>query len=556
MSARLMNALGASELERTICATAGIAGTTLAPRPLAGGRSRAVAPRALRARLGLEPDVDRAAPVAQAARRAQGRRAARRHRPVPQPHRARGRRAPRPLPGTDAALALGMMRAIVDAGLADEDWCRAHADGYDELLARLGERPVERARRALRRRRRDDRARGPRVRPTQPALLRLGVGAQRHLGAPIAYRTLACLPALVGAWRHVGGGCSYVPTATAAASPRPRSQRAELRPGPVRTINMSQLGAALTDPSLDPPVKALVVLELEPGRDRARPGARAAGLRREDLFTVVLEQFMTDTARHADVVLPATTQLEHLDALLLGPPLPDLERAGDRAGRRGEAEHRDLPAAGRAAGLDDPLLPRDRRGAARPAARRLAEERPSCASAAGPRSTSARAPTPHADGGFARTEVGQRSLLRGRLRCRSPAEVADEALAERFPLALVTPKTHLFLNSTFAEPAPPALGAARARGGRASRPTRSARGIADGAVVRVCNDRGAFSAPRACRTTRARACSVAPMGWWNARLRRRPQRAGDDVAAADGDRQRADLQRQPRRARAAQRMRP
>ena len=150
---------------------------------------------------------------------------------------------------------------------------------------------------------------------TQPALLRLGVGAQRHLGAPVAYRTIACLPALVGAWRHRGGGCSYIPTATASAIPSAVLDGAELRPGEVRRINMSQLGAALTDPELEPPVKALVVWSSNPAQIAPDQELVLAGLRREDLFTLVIEQFMTDTARHADVILPATTQLEHLDAV-------------------------------------------------------------------------------------------------------------------------------------------------------------------------------------------------------------------------------------------------
>ena len=223
----------------------------------------------------------------------------------------------RPLPGTDAALALGMMRAVVDAGLADEEWCRAHADGYDELLERLGEHPVEHWAGDLRRRRRD---RSTRVAldfaRTQPALLRLGVGAQRHLGAPIAYRTAACLPALVGAWRHRGGGCSYIPTATAAAVVERRSSTApSCGPAGRGGSTCRSSATALTDPELDPPVKALVVWSSNPAQVAPDQERVLEGLRREDLFTVVIEQFMTDTARHADVILPATTQLEHLDAL-------------------------------------------------------------------------------------------------------------------------------------------------------------------------------------------------------------------------------------------------
>ena len=315
MGHRFMNALGASELVRTICATAGVRGIDLTTGP---------SPE-------VDPDLWHHArtivawgwnPMSTAphlwrkileARRAGARLI------VIDPFRSRTARVAdehlAPLPGTDAALALGMMRAIVDAGLADEDWCRAHADGYDELVARLAERsvsecaaecgvPADRIEAAAR-----EFATG------QPSLLRLGVGAQRHLGAPIAYRTVACLPALAGAWRHVGGGLSYVPRFDSGVD-KASLERTDLRPAPVRSLNMSQLGAALTDPALDPPVSAMVVWNSNPAAVAPEQEAVLRGLRREDLFTVVLEQFMTDTARHADVVLPATTQLEHLDALL------------------------------------------------------------------------------------------------------------------------------------------------------------------------------------------------------------------------------------------------
>jgi anaerobic selenocysteine-containing dehydrogenase len=131
----------------------------------------------------------------------------------------------------------------------------------------------------------------------------------------VAYRTIACLPALTGAWRHEGGGCSYIPTATAGAVSEGPFKRVDLRPHEVRRINMSQLGDALTDTELDPPVAALVCWSSNPAQIAPEQGKVLAGLRREDLFTVVLEQFMTDTAAHADVVLPSTTQLEHLDLI-------------------------------------------------------------------------------------------------------------------------------------------------------------------------------------------------------------------------------------------------
>ena len=254
---------------------------------------------------------------------------------------------------------------------------------------------------------------------------------------------------------------------------------------------------------------------------------------------------MTDTAALADVVLPATTQLEHLDVVFswghhyLTWNEPAIEPLG-----RGQAEHRDLPAARRA--------PRPRRSAASrsptpssstrcwPASRRTA-----CASAAGRRSTSARGRfrTPRA----ASAPRPAASTLHAEY--VPPAEVADAALAERFPLAMITPKTHLFLNSTFAnqerqhsaQPRPEVvLHPGRRRPRAASRTAAS---------VRVFNDRGAFACAARVSDDARPGVLVAPMGWWNADYAGRPQRPGDDLAAADRARQRADLQRQPRRGR-------
>ena len=522
---RFMNAIGASALVRTICARAGIAGTL--------------------ATHGVSPEVDpeewpharyvlvwgwNPMPTAPhlwrkilEARRAGARLA------VVDPFRSRTANVAdvhlSPLPGSDGALALGMMRAIVDAGLADEDWCRAHADGYDELLERLAEHPVEAwAERcgiaaAEIRRVACDFAR------TQPALLRLGVGAQRHLGAPVAYRTIACLPALVGAWRHRGGGCSYIPMATAGAIPDAVLERPDLRPGPVRSINMSQLGAALTDAELSPPVKALVVWSSNPAQVAPDQERVLAGLRRDDLFTVVSEQFMTDTAAHADVVLPATTQLEHLDAVFSwGHHYYTLNEPA--IAPRGEAKSTTETFRLIAAriGLDDPCF------------RETDEELLATLLAGEPAGIGlerlrergwvkidlGQGPTPHAEGNF-NTPSGRLGLRADWLGDAGvdplpffdpPAEAGDGALAAKFPLAMLTPKTHLFLNSTFANQ----------RRQRSAQPEphlvihpddAAARGIADGATVRVRNERGSFTC-RSRVSDEARAgVVVAPMGWWS-----------------------------------------
>jgi anaerobic selenocysteine-containing dehydrogenase len=513
MSARVMNALGASELVRTICATAGIAGVVGAH--------------------GLSPEVDPEEwpharyllvwgwnPLSTAPhlwRKLLDARKAGARLVVVDPFRSRTARVAdehlRPLPGTDAMLALGMMRAVVDAGLQDEDWCREHTDGYDELLALLDEHPLERCAEECGVEPEAIERVGLGFASTQPALLRLGVGAQRHRGAPDAYRTVACLPALTGAWRHRGGGCSYIPTAVAAAVSSHPLERVDLRPQEVRRINMSQLGMALTDPELEPPVKALVVWNSNPASIAPDQTRVLDGLAREDLFKVVLEQFMTDTARHADVVLPATTQLEHRDVVFswghhyLTWNEPAIEPLGEA---KPNTEAFRLIAA--RLGLDDPCFS----DSDEQLVEQLLERPPKGLDVEALRDRGwakidlGQGPAPHADGGFL-TQTGKLEL---RPHYEPPAEVADAGLAKRFPLALVSPKTHLFLNSTFANQ----------RRQHAAQPEpmvvlnpadAAARGVEDGAAVRVFNDRGSFSCLALVSDDARPGVIVAPMGWWN-----------------------------------------
>jgi anaerobic selenocysteine-containing dehydrogenase len=509
MSARVMNALGATNLERTICATAGYTGTLMTH--------------------GLSPEVDPEEwpnaryvivwgwnPLSTAPHlwrklldaRANGARLV-----VVDPFRSRTARVAddhlQPLPGTDAALAIGMMRAIIDAGLQAEDWCRAHADGYDELLDTLAERSVEDCA-AICGVPAEDIARvGREFASTRPALLRLGVGAQRHMGAPAAYSTIASLPALVGAWRDRGGGCSYIPLSTASAVSEYALQREDLRPGAVRTLNMAQLGDALTDPDLDPPIKAFVCWSSNPAAIAPDQERVLAGLSRDDLFVVVLEQFMTDTAQLADVVLPATTQLEHLDVLFswghhyLTWNEPAIEPRGEA---KPNTEAFRLIA--ERLGLDDPCF---RHSDQELVDALLADFDEGDLRTRGWRKIDlGQGPVPHAEGGFG-TETGRVALHADYL---PPAEVADAALAERFPLALITPKTHLFLNSTFANQARQ----------HSAQPSPSvvlnpgdalARGVNDGDQVRVFNDRGSFACAVRVSDDARPGVVVAPMGWWN-----------------------------------------
>jgi anaerobic selenocysteine-containing dehydrogenase len=509
MSARVLNALGATALERTICATAGMVGVSAAH-----GISPEVDPEEWpHARYLLVWGWNPMSTAPHLWRKLLDARKAGARLVVVDPFRSRTARVAdehlRPLPGTDAALAIGMMRAIVDAGLQDEDFCRAYADGYDELLATLAEHPVERCAELCGVPAEAIARVGREFATTGPALLRLGVGAQRHLGAPAAYSTIASLPALTGAWRERGGGCSYIPTATAAAVSSYGLQREDLRPGPVRTINMSRLGETLTDAALEPPIKALVCWSSNPASIAPDQQRVLAGLARADLFTVVLEQFMTDTARHADVVLPATTQLEHLDVVFswghhyVTWNEPAIEPLGQA---KAVTETFRLLAA--RLGLDDPCFSDSDEDLV---AELLAGTGMDGLRERGWRKVDlGQGPTPHAEGGFG-TASGRVALHAD---YRPPAEVADAALAERFPLALVTPKTHLFLNSTFANQ----------RRQHAAQPQpevvinpadAAARSVEDGAWVRIFNDRGDFACTARISDDARPGVLVAPMGWWN-----------------------------------------
>ena len=524
MSARVMNALGATDLERTICATAGMFGTVASQ-----GHSPEVDPELWpRCRLivcwgwnplSTAPHLWRLILEA----RRNGARLV-----TVDPFRSRTARLAdehvRPLPGTDAALALGAMRAMLDAHLIDEEWCRAHTTGYDELITRLEAQPVDHWASVCGVPTEQVTRLGCELVVRQPSLVRLGVGAQRHAGAEIAYRTIACLPALAGSWRHAGGGLSYIPTAIAGAVDSSSLHRPDLRPGPVRTINMAALGTALTDPALDPPVTALVVWCSNPAQVAPDAQAVRRGLSRTDLFTVVLEQFMTDTARYADVVLPATTQLEQLDALFSwGHHYLTWNEAAIAPRGEAKANTEIFRLLATRLGLNDPCFSETDEQmltalfASAPGGVTLQDLR----SRGWAKIDLGQGVAPHADGRFA-TADGRLALRCDSLADRGvdplphyapPAEVADAELASRFPLALLTPKTHLFLNSTFANQA-------RQTGAQpqpyvvVNPDDAIPRGIRDGSLVRLFNDRGDCIIPARVSDDTRPGVVVAPMGWW------------------------------------------
>jgi anaerobic selenocysteine-containing dehydrogenase len=215
-----------------------------------------------------------------------------------------------PLPGTDAALALGMMHVIIGEGLYDADYVEKYTLGFEPLKARVKDYPPETAAAICGLAPDDIVALAREYARTRPAAIRLNYGMQRHAGGGMAVRTITCLPALTGHWRDAAGGV-VLSTGDWYGMNHAALERPDLIPNRPRSINQSALGDALT--ALDPPVRAIYVYNNNPVAVCPDSQKVIAGFRREDLFTVVHEIFLTDTTDYADIVLPATTQLEHYD---------------------------------------------------------------------------------------------------------------------------------------------------------------------------------------------------------------------------------------------------
>jgi len=219
-------------------------------------------------------------------------------------------------PGSDKALALGMLHVIFRDGLEDPDYLSRHASGVEELRRLACEYTPAKVAAWTGIEAGTIETLAREYACTRPSVIRLNYGLQRNPNGGTAVQTIAMLPVVIGAWREQGGGLQ-LSTSQAFTLDRPALEMPELQKrSPLgreaRLVNMSQLGAALTE--LDsPPVKAMVVYCSNPGAVAPDQARVQAGMAREDLFTVVLEQFQTDTADYADIVLPSTTFLEHTD---------------------------------------------------------------------------------------------------------------------------------------------------------------------------------------------------------------------------------------------------
>lgn len=218
-----------------------------------------------------------------------------------------------PRPGTDGALALAILHVLVQDGLADRAFLKEYVQGADELEQKvLPHYTPEDAAAITGVPAADIRAFAHAYGNARAPFIRLGSGQSRYVNGAMTSRLITCLPAFVGAYAKKGGGL-LTSASGSHAFDKNIIRRPDLEHPGVRHINMCELGRALNDPDLTPPVKALYIYSSNPACTAPDQNQVLRGLQREDLFTVVHERFLTDTTRYADIVLPATTSLESED---------------------------------------------------------------------------------------------------------------------------------------------------------------------------------------------------------------------------------------------------
>ncbi|MDP2094984.1 MAG: molybdopterin oxidoreductase family protein [Hydrogenophaga sp.] len=520
MAARFFHRLGAAHLERTICASAGAEGlmNTL------GGKVGMKVEHFAQAKLIVIWGSNSIASnlhfwrLAQQAKRDGARLVCidpRRSETAEKCHEHIALR-----PGTDAALALALMHELIRHDWLDHDYIAQHTEGWEGLRERALQWPPERAAAVcgVPVQQITDLARA--YGTTKPAAIRLNYGMQRVRGGGNAVRAVACLPALVGAWRHPAGGLllsasGHFPVQRAAL------HRPDLLAGRTpRTINMSTIGNDLlrpASPGFGPQIEALIVYNSNPVAVAPESGKVVQGFARDDLFTVVLEHFQTDTADYADYILPATTQLEHwdihasyghTDVLLNRPAIAPLGQA-----RTNTDIFRALAAR---MGFDDPCFADD--------------DLQLCRTAFGDavsfetllehgHATLPLPDAPFAHGGFP-TASGRCTFFSPRLAAQGQDGLPDHlpnfetaGSSPHYPLAMISPPARNFLNSTFVN-----VKSLRDMEGEPLLEMHAddagARGIQSGHLVRVFNDRGEYR----CKvkvSPRARPGVVNGLGvWW------------------------------------------
>ncbi len=439
------------------------------------------------------------------------------------------------LPGTDAALALGMMHVLIKEELLDQDYIEKYTLGFDQLAQRASEWPPERVAEVCGITCEEvvglARTYGECAQRGEASLIRMNYGVQRVHGGGMAVRNIACLPALVGAWRHTAGG-----TQLSLSDAFPKNiaglQRPDLFPAKItpRTINMSTIGDDLlreTSAEFGPKIEAVVVYNSNPVAIAPESSVVARGFAREDLFTVVLEHFQTDTADYADILLPATTQLEHIDVHSAYGHLYMMANNAAIA-PLGEAKSNTEIFRLLAQGMNfvDPCFNETDDQIAAKAFQQL-DERAIHFDWASLKKTGwakLRVPdAPFAHGGFA-TKSGKCEFYSEQMRddgldplpaYTAPYEsvISNPALAAKFPLAMISPPARNFLNSSFVN-----VQSLRDTEGEPHLDMHphdaSERQISNGDKVRIFNDRGSFVA-LARVTDKARTGLVVGLSiWW------------------------------------------
>lgn len=520
MAARFFHRLGASFLDRTICASAGSEGLTQTLGGKVGMRvehfaearliliwgSNSIASNLHFWRLAQQAKRDGARLVCIDPRRSETAEKCHEHLAI--------------RPGTDAALALALMHELIVHDWLDHDYIARHTLGWEGLRARALQWPPARAAEVcgIPERQIIELARA--YGTTKPAAIRLNYGMQRVRGGGNAARAVACLPALVGAWRHRAGGLLLSSSGLFPVR-RAELQRPELLAGRApRTINMSTIGDDLlreASPAFGPKVEALIVYNSNPVAVAPDSGRVVKGFARDDLFTVVLEHFQTDTADFADYILPATTQHEHwdihtsyghTDVLLNRPAIAPQGQA-----RPNTEVFRALAAR---LGFDDPCFADD--------------DLTLCRTAFGDQvdfqqlldvgwATLPEPETPYAEGGFP-TPSGRCEFHSERLAAQGLDPLPDHipnaepgGANPDYPLAMISPPARNFLNSSF-------VNVASLRGIEGQprleihADDAAPRGIASGQMVRVFNPRGEYRCVAEV-SERARPGVVNGLGiWW------------------------------------------
>lgn len=435
-------------------------------------------------------------------------------------------------PGTDAALALGMMRWIIAQGHHDRAFVEAHTLGFDALRTAcepytphhtesITGVPAE-AVEALAR----DYAASP------SAFIRLGLGLSRHSNGGMTVRTIACLPALTGAWEAQGGGLLGSAWGGMWLGSKPLSTPRSADP-PARTLNMVRLGEALLEAN-DPPVKALYVYNTNPAAIAPEQARVHEGLRRADLFTVVHEQVHTDTVDFADIVLPATTFLEHDDLVTsYGHNYVQLSRAALPARGQAKSNHETFRLLAERMGLDVPVLKLTFEGLVNlllDSAQAPGQTLDRTALFAGRPIKFNRPDKPWRTG--LRTPSGRFEFVSQRMATMghspvpafvpSPEGHVDNALRARYPLQLITPPSQHFLNSSFGE-TPTGLRLEGAPRIKLHPEDAAARGLVQGDPCRAFNDRGECTLTVEITEDTAPGVVVAESVWWP---KHHPERKG------------------------------